>query len=305
MTQAQLTLNSTPVPRRAQETMSAMVWRRFRKHKPALFGLALLASIVLLCVFMPWITNYDSTVTNVLAMRKPPSAEHIFGTDELGRDLFMRLCEGGRVSLVIGIATMAVAISIGTLVGSVAGYYGGRIDNLLMRLTDYVLSIPQLFLLLIFAQLIRSTNDPALSGGPLPIIFIVGILAWTGTARLVRGQFLSLKAKEFVDAARMSGARNFRIMWRHILPNAASPIIVSATLRVGSAILTESTLSFLGFGVQPPTPTWGNMLKNAQSVMTIAPWMAIFPGLAILATVLALNYIGDGLRDALDPHHIE
>jgi peptide/nickel transport system permease protein len=179
------------------------------------------------------------------------------------------------------------------------------VDNILMRFTDYVLSIPQLFLLLIFSQLVRSTNNSVLSNGPLPIILIIGILAWTSTARLVRGQFLSLKAKEFVDAARMSGTRNFRIMWRHILPNAASPIIVSATLRVGAAILTESTLSFLGYGVQPPMPTWGNMLKNAQSQMTIAPWLAIFPGLAILTTVLALNYIGDGLRDALDPHHIE
>jgi peptide/nickel transport system permease protein len=293
------------MPRRSQESMSTMVWRRFRKHKPAVFGLAVLGVIVLLCVILPWVTQYESSVTNVAMIRKPPSAENIFGTDELGRDLFMRLCEGGRVSLLIGIATMLVAITLGTLIGATAGYYGGRIDNLLMRFTDYVLSLPQLFMLLIFAQLMRSTNNPALSGGPFPIVFIVGVLAWTGTARLVRGQFLSLKAKEFVDAARMSGAGNLRIMWRHILPNAASPIIVSATLRVGSAILTESTLSFLGFGVQPPTPTWGNMLKNAQSQMTIAPWMAIFPGLAILATVLALNYIGDGLRDALDPHHVE
>ena len=205
----------------------------------------------------------------------------------------------------IGIMTMVIAISIGTFIGSVAGFYGGRIDNLLMRFTDFMLAIPQLFILLIFAQLLRSTNNPMLSGGPLPIIVIIGILSWPGAARLVRGQFLSLKNKEFVEAARMCGARNFRIMVRHILPNAASPIIVSATLRVGNAIITESTLSYLGFGVQPPTPTWGNMLRNAQAQMTYAPWTAIFPGLAILITVLALNYIGDGLRDALDPHHVE
>jgi len=153
--------------------------------------------------------------------------------------------------------------------------------------------------------LLRTTNNPVLSGGPMPIIAIIGILSWPVAARLVRGQFLSLKSKEFVDAARMSGATNLRLMLRHLLPNAASPIIVAATLRVGQAIIAESTLSFLGFGVQPPTPTWGNMLKNAQGQMTYASWTAIFPGLAILFTVLALNYMGDGLRDALDPHHVE
>ncbi|MBI3915112.1 MAG: ABC transporter permease [Chloroflexi bacterium] len=290
---------------RPQESLSALVWRRFLKHKPAVAGLAALIAIFLLCFFVPWLTHYDPGKTNVDIIREPPSLAHIFGTDELGRDLFIRLWDGGRISILIGVATMIVAITIGTVIGSVAGFYGGRVDNLLMRFTDFVLSIPQLFLLLLFAQLLRSTNDPRLSAGPLPIIVIIGILAWTPAARLVRGQFLSLKNKEFVEAAKMSGARNRRIMLRHILPNAASPIIVAATLRVGAAIITESTLSFLGFGVQPPTPTWGNMLKNAQAQMTYAPWTAIFPGLAILVTVLALNYIGDGLRDALDPHHVE
>ncbi len=288
-----------------EESMREIVWRRFRKHKPAVAGVAALVGIAAACLLVPWITNYDPLKTNVELIRQAPSFAHIFGTDELGRDLLIRLCDGGRISILIGVATMSIAIFLGTLVGSVAGFYGGRIDNVLMRFTDFMLSIPQLFLLLIFAQIMRSTNDPLLSGGPMPIIVIIGILSWTGAARLVRGQFLALKSKEFVDAARMAGARNFRIILRHILPNAASPIIVSATLRVGAAIITESTLSFLGFGVQPPTPTWGNMLKNAQSQMTYAPWTAIFPGLAILITVLALNYIGDGLRDALDPHHVE
>ncbi len=305
---AELTLTTTTqwdTPPRAQESLQTMVWRRFRKHKPAVAGLIVLGLIVVLCLFVPWITQYNALQTHVEIIRQSPSAEHIFGTDELGRDLFIRLCDGGRISILIGVATMLVAIFLGTLIGSVAGFYGGWIDNVLMRLTDFVLSIPNLFVLLIVAQLLRSANNPALSGGPWPIVFIIGILSWTGAARLVRGQFLSLKAKEFVDAARMSGARNARIILRHILPNAASPIIVSATLRVGAAIITESTLSFLGFGVQPPTPTWGNMLKNAQSQMALAPWTAIFPGVAILVTVLALNYIGDGLRDALDPHHVE
>jgi len=309
MSQAQLsstTLTTDWASRsRPQESMRAMVWRRFRKHKPAVAGLAVIVLFVLLCLLVPWLTNYDPGKTNLDVMREPPSAEHIFGTDELGRDLFVRLWDGGRISILIGVATMLIAITIGTTIGALAGFYGGRTDNLLMRFTDFMLSIPQLFLLLIFAQLLRSTNNPTLSGGPMPIIIIIGILVWPPVARLVRGQFLSLKAKEFVEAAKMSGAKNLRIILRHILPNAASPIIVAATLRVGAAIITESTLSFLGFGVQPPTATWGNMLKNAQAQMTYAPWTAIFPGLAILFTVLSLNYIGDGLRDALDPHHVE
>ncbi len=285
--------------------MRALVWRRFRKHKPAMFSAAVLALIVIGCVFVPLVLGYDPYNAPVELRRQPPALTHLFGTDELGRDLMMRIWVGGRVSLVIGVAAVFIAITIGTLVGAVAGFYGGKIDNVLMRFNDFMLSIPNLFILLIVAQLLRSLNLPEISGGPVPIIVIIGALSWMGAARLVRGQFLSLKAKEFVDAARIAGAKNNRIMWRHILPNAASPIIVSATLRVGNAILTESTLSFLGFGIQPPMPTWGNMLKNAQSQMVIAPWIAIFPGLFIFITVVAINYLGDGLRDALDPRHVE
>lgn len=282
-------------------TLRQMVWRRFRQHRAALVGLVATAVILALATIVPAVGNYDPGKTNVDFIRNPPSLDHIFGTDELGRDLFVRIWAGARISLLIGVATMGIAILIGTLVGAIAGYYGGRIDNLLMRFTDFMLSIPQLFLLLLFAQLLRATNNPTLSGGPLPIIVIIGILAWMPIARLVRGQFLALKTRDYVEATRAMGASNARIIFRHILPNAASPIIVAATLRVGAAIITESTLSFLGFGVQPPTPTWGNMLKNAQAQMTYAPWTAIFPGLAIFVTVLAINYIGDGLRDALDP----
>jgi len=309
MSQAQLTSKAIAVDwatrLRPQESMRTKVWRRFRKHRLALAGLGVIIAIITLCILVPWAAKYDPGRTHLDLIREPPTLQHIFGTDELGRDLFVRLWDGGRISILIGVATMLIAISIGTLIGSVAGFYGGRVDNVLMRFTDYMLSIPQLFLLLIFAQLLRSTNNPTLSGGPTPIIVIIGILVWPPIARLVRGQFLALKAKEFVEAARMSGNRDLRIIFRHILPNAASPVIVAATLRVGAAIITESTLSFLGFGVQPPTATWGNMLKNAQAQMTYAPWTAIFPGLAILITVLSLNYIGDGLRDALDPHHVE
>jgi len=308
MTQAPWTLSAAPNDWsdrvRPQHSLRALVWRRFLRHRPAVLGLGATTIIVLGCVVVPWVFNYDAGKTQVDIIRNPPSPAHLFGTDELGRDLLVRLWDGGRVSLLIGVATMAIAIILGTLVGALAGYYGKFVDQVLMRFTDFMLSIPQLFLLLIFAQLLRSTNNPQLSGGPMPIIVIIGILSWMPVARLVRGQFLGLKQKEFVEAARMSGTRNMRIMLRHILPNAVSPIIVAATLRVGAAIITESTLSFLGFGVQPPAATWGNMLKNAQAQMTYAPWTAIFPGLAILITVLSINYIGDGLRDALDPRHV-
>ncbi len=288
-----------------QESMTTKTWRRFRKHKPAMISASILAIIVIGCVIVPLIFGYDPYNAPVELRRQPPSAVHLFGTDELGRDLLMRIWVGGRVSLIIGVAAMLLSITIGTFVGAVAGFYGGKVDTLLMRFNDLMLSIPQLFLLLLVAQLLRTLNLPEISGGPLPIIIIIGGLSWMGAARLVRGQFLSLRAKEFVDAARVAGAKNSRIMWRHILPNVASPIIVSATLRVGNAIITESTLSFLGFGIQPPLPTWGNMLKNAQSQMVLAPWIAIFPGLFIFVTVIAINYLGDGLRDALDPRHVE
>ncbi len=285
--------------------MLALMWRRFTKHKPAMLSLLILAIIVIGCVLAPLVVGYDPYNAPVELRRQPPSLAHLFGTDELGRDLLMRIWVGGRVSLVIGVAAMVISISIGTLVGALAGFYGGWLDNGLMRFNDFMLALPHLFILLLAAQLLRTLNVPEISGGPLPIIVIIGALSWMGAARLVRGQFLSLKAKEFVEAARVAGAQNHRIMWRHILPNAASPIIVAATLRVGNAIMTESTLSFLGFGIQPPMPTWGNMLKNAQSQMTLAPWVAIFPGLFIFAAVVAINYVGDGLRDALDPQHVE
>ena len=288
-----------------QESMLAMAWRRLQKHKPAMMSLLIVAVVVVGCVCAPLVLGYDPYYAPVELRRQAPSLAHLFGTDELGRDLMMRIWVGGRVSLAIGISAMLISILIGTVIGAVAGFYGGWIDNLLMRFTDFMLTIPTLFILLLAAQLLRSMNVPEISGGPLPIIIVIGALSWMGAARLVRGQFLSLKAKEFVDAARAVGARNNRIMWRHILPNAASPIIVAATLRVSNAIITESTLSFLGFGIQPPMPTWGNMLKNAQSQMASAPWIAIFPGLMIFVTVVAINYIGDGLRDALDPRHVE
>lgn len=285
----------------ARRGKPASTWQRFRRHRPALLGLALLALIILGCVGAPLIFGYDPYATALPLRRQPPSLEHLCGTDELGRDLLMRLWVGGRVSLLIGFAAMLISIGIGTLVGAAAGFYGKWIDNALMRCADFLLALPNLFALLLAAQIARAMNLPEIGDGLLPLIVIIGTLSWMGTARLVRGQFLAIQVKEYIDAARVAGARNARIMFRHILPNAVSPIIVSATLQVGNAIITEATLSFLGYGAQPPLPSWGNLLKTAQAQMTTAPWLALFPGALILLTVLAINYIGDGLRDACDP----
>ncbi|MBI4790413.1 MAG: ABC transporter permease [Chloroflexi bacterium] len=285
--------------------MLSLTWRHFRRHKLALTGMFIVAVLVTGAVAIPAITGYDPGRTKILDRYLAPSLEHPMGTDSLGRDMFVRSMDGGRISLLIGLLAMFLSIIVGTFVGAIAGFYGGWLDNLLMRVADIMLTLPTLFVAILLTQLLRAGVVPFLSAGIVPIILVIAVTSWMGVARVVRASFLSLKEKDFVDAARAAGARNQRIMVRHILPNAMSPIIVAATLRVGAAIITESGLSYLGFGVQPPIPTWGNMLRNAQSEMDYAPWTAIFPGLFIFITVIAANYIGDGLRDALDPHHVE
>ena len=285
--------------------MLSLTWRHFRKHKLALVGMTILGLLVFGTIVIPWVTHYDPGKTSILNKYLSPSLDNLMGTDGLGRDMLIRSMDGGRISLLIGLLAMLLAITMGTAVGSAAGFYGGMIDNLLMRFADMMLTMPTLFVAILLTQLLRAGVIPFLSAGIAPIVLVVALTSWMGVARLVRASFLSLKEKEFVEAARMSGASNFRIIIRHILPNALSPIIVAATLRVGAAIITESGLSYLGFGVQPPTPTWGNMLKNAQAELDYAPWTAIFPGLLIFLTVIAVNYIGDGLRDALDPRHVD
>ena len=288
------------------ESMAALTWRHFRRLRLALAGSAVLLVIILACVFAQFITPYDPVASNLGAQLQGPSASHWFGTNQVGQDLFTRVLYGGRISLSIGALAVLLAISIGLVVGSIAGYYGGWIDNILMRVADAMLAIPQLLILIILAQVLRERKLLGFSSGSVaPIILVIGILSWMGVTRLVRAAFLSLKEKEFVEAARASGATNRRIMLRHLLPNALSPVIVAASLRVAGAIITESGLSYLGFGVQPPTATWGNMLKDGQYQMTYAPWVAVFPGLMIFITVIAINYIGDGLRDALDPRHVQ
>ena len=291
-----------PVRERGYESMKSMVWRRFRRHRFAVVGLSVMSLILFGVIFAPFVTPYDPNAPNLSAQLEPPSLAHPFGTNQLGQDLFARSLYGGRISLTIGVSVVVIAVIIGSVVGAMAGFFGGWVDNTSMRSVEALLSIPRLLVLILVAQLLRDKKVLGMtSGSILPIILVIGLLAWMGISRLVRAQFLSLREKEFTEAARAAGANDMRIMVRHLMPNALSPVIVAASLAVAGAIITESGLSYLGFGVQPPTATWGNMLKDGQFQMTYAPWVAVFPGLMIFLTVLSINFIGDGLRDALDP----
>ncbi|MGB0386761.1 MAG: oligopeptide ABC transporter permease, partial [Ardenticatenaceae bacterium] len=300
-------LPSEAIISRDEESMLGLIWRHFRKHRIALGGLFFVLFLVIACIIGPNVSPYDVEKSSLRERYQPPSLEHPFGTDDLGRDMLTRLLSGGRISLSIGLMSMSLAVAIGVTIGSVAGYYGGMVDNVLMRFTDIMLTMPRLFLLILMTLILRGIDWQYLQegGGVFAIIVVIGILSWMGIARLVRGSFLSLREMEFVEAARSLGLSNRRIITRHILPNAVSPVIVAATLGIAGAIIAESGLSYLGFGVQPPTPTWGNMLRNAQEEMLRGHmWMAIFPGVMIFVTVICINYIGDGLRDALDPKHV-
>lgn len=283
------------------ESYWQIVFRRLKKHKLAIVSLVLLIIIVLACVIGPFFVRYHYNDMEsfdpdnpLVGEYRPPSKLHPFGTDELGRDTFSRVLYGGRISLFVGFASVFSAIIIGVFVGALSGYYGGIADTLLMRFTDIMFSIPVLPLLVVLASVIPG-------GGIWKIILVITIFGWMTDARLVRGVYLSLKEQEFAEAARAIGASNARIIWRHLLPNSMAPIIVSSTLAVGGNIIYEAALSYLGFGIMPPTPSWGNMLQNAQSAMFNAPWLIWFPGLSLFITVLAFNFLGDGLRDALDP----
>ncbi len=270
-------------------------WSRFRHHRLATGGLAVLALIGLAVAIGPALIRYDPNRIDFAVKNQPPSLAHPMGTDDLGRDQLIRILTGGRISLAVGLAVMLVAITLGVVVGAVAGYVGGAVDNVLMRLVDTVHSLPSLFVLILLVSLVGA--------GFWPIVLGLGFLQWTTTARLVRGELLSLKRREFVEAARVAGAAAPRILTVHLLPNALGPVIVSATLKIAGAILAESALSFLGLGFQPPNATWGRMLQEAQVPMIQRGewWRGVFPGAAIFLTVLAVNYVGDGLRDALDP----
>ncbi len=271
-----------------------LAWRRFRRHKPAVVSAVILILLTLTTIVGPLLSKYNFHQIDILNRSKGPSSAHWFGTDLLGRDEFVRVLYGGRISLAVGLAVAVSAGVIGGVVGGLAGYYGGWIDNIMMRVTDLFLSFPFLVILILASRIF--------GGSIMNVVILLTLFFWMADARIVRGVFLSMKEREFVEAARASGARDRRIIFYHMLPNAMGPIIVNVTLGVAAAILTESALSFLGFGIQPPTPSWGNLLNSAQDAAIISPWLVWFPGLMILATVLCVNYLGDGLRDALDPH---
>lgn len=296
------TTSNTTLPPEAQPVQRS-AWARFRRDRMAILGAIILIVIVLAVILGPIFYKASfSTIDFARALAKP-SLLHPFGTNDRGQDQLARLLIGGRVSIAVAITAMLVSISFGTLVGMISGFCGGLIDNLLMRLTDLFLSLPQLPLLLLIIYLFRDRMRQAVGpelGVFLLIILVIGGLTWMSTARLVRAGFLATKEKDFVEAASSLGAHPIRIVWRHILPNVTGPVIVAATLGVGNAIITESTLSFLGIGFPPDVPTWGRMLFDAQNYIAVAPHLVIVPGLAILLTVLSVNYVGDGLRDALD-----
>jgi peptide/nickel transport system permease protein len=284
--------------------MGVGVWKRFRRHPGAIFGFIVITILVVLALAAP-LSPYDPEASDMASRYEPPSQSHIMGTDALGRDLFTRVLYGGRVSLTVGVLVVLISLVIGVPVGAIAGYYGGAVDGVLMRLTDAFLSLPSFLVLILLSAILLEVEIPALEGNSvLTISLVIGVFSWTTFARLVRAAFLSLREMEFISASRALGGSDLRIMARHILPNAIGPIIVEATLEFGYAIIEESGLSFLGFGIQPPTPSWGNLLSNAQEYFVKYPWLAIFPGLMIFLSIISINYIGDGLRDAFDPNKV-
>jgi peptide/nickel transport system permease protein len=289
---------------RRSEGLAADVWRRFRRHPGAIAGLLVL-SLVMLAIILVGFSPYDPEKSDVLNRLQPPSWKYLMGTDPLGRDLLTRVLYGGRISLFVGLMVVAITLVIGVPIGAVAGYFGGRVDNVLMRITDAALTLPSLLVLILLGAILHEVELPLFQrNSPMTIALVIGLLSWMTVARLVRASFLAIREKEFVLSARSVGASNFRIMARHILPNAIGPIIVESTLEMGYAIMQESGLSFLGFGIQPPTPSWGNLLSNAQEHLSKHPWLAIFPGLMIFVVIISVNYIGDGLRDAFDPFKV-
>jgi peptide/nickel transport system permease protein len=289
-------------------SLRQLTWRRFRRHKMALAGAVVLIALFIYTFggalfYSEKYANYNDTHLRLAG----PSLVHPFGTDSIGRDILARTIYGGQISLMIGLFAVIIETGLGILVGAIAGYYGGLIDNILMRFTEAMLNIPEIFLLIVMAKFFGGKIPELhflgriLSGSLVVIIVIIGLTSWMYLARIVRAEFLSIKANDFVLAAKATGTSNTEIIFRHILPNSIAPIVVTATLGIANAILAEAYISFLGLGVQPPTATWGNMLDGANQYIESAPWLWFFPGFLILLTVLSINYLGDGLRDALDP----
>jgi len=289
-------------------SLRQMTWHRFRRHKMAIFGCVMLILLVVYCLGGALLFTEEYANHNDLTIAlQPPSAEHPFGTDTIGRDILARTIYGGQISLLIGITAVLVEVIVGVVLGALAGYFGGRVDSVIMRFTEAMLIIPSIFLLIAMAKYFAGKVPNMVifgrefSGSVIVIVLIIGLTSWPYLARIVRAQFLSLKENEFILAARATGTPTRGIIFGHILPNTMAPIIVAATLGIATAITTEAYISFLGLGVQPPTATWGNMLENSYNYIDSAQWLWFFPGMLILLTVLSINFVGDGLRDALDP----
>ncbi len=274
----------------------SVVWRHFRRHRLAMVGLTLLGLLTFAAVFAPVIAGRDPFSVDLSAYRTGPSAGHPLGTDSAGRDVLSRLLHAGRVSLSVGLFAVSIYTAIGVILGALAGFYGGKVDAVIMRLADVFLAFPSLIIIITMASVL----GPSIFN----VMLAIGLLGWPPIARLLRGELLSLREREFVQGARTIGCPTSRLIFRHLLPNAMAPVIVAATFGIAYAILIEAGLSFLGLGVQPPTPSWGNMLTDAQSIVVLEsmPWLWLPPGLMIALAVLSINFIGDGVRDALDPH---
>jgi peptide/nickel transport system permease protein len=294
-------LELTPALVQKRRSQARIIFDRFLRNRAAIVGAIFLIFLFLCCWLGPVLYKVDPNaidVLNIAAQQAPPSLAHPLGTDDVGRDTLARALAGGRVSLSVGLLSMLLAIVFGVGIGSFAGYYGGTIDNILMRFTDVILAVPLYLLLFVLSATFTD-------GTPRSVVILIAIFGWTYAARLVRGEFLSLKEREYVLASRTIGAKNFRLMFRHMLPNAAGPIIVNATLLIGINIILESVLSYFGFGIKPPDASWGYMISVGQGLFAVDPWLVLVPGFLIFSTVLSFNMVGDGLRDALDPHMTE
>ncbi len=289
------TLSAEELLKTKKRSQSADVWKRLKRSKTAVLGIVLIAMFLSMALFAPVIADYEGEALklNVKERLQGPSADHIFGTDEFGRDIFARVVYGTRISLFVGIISVSIALSIGGFLGAIAGYYGGKIDNVIMRLLDVILAVPTILLAI--------TIVASLGASMINLMIAVGISNIPGFARIVRASVLSVKDQEFIEAAKAIGAKDHVIIMKHVLPNSMAPIIVYATLKVATAIMATASLSFIGLGVQPPTPEWGSMLAGGRAYIRDQMYIVMYPGLAIVLTVLSLNLVGDGLRDALDP----
>lgn len=287
-----------------EESWLSLTWRRFRRHRLAVLSGIIILFFLAVALLAPVIAPYDPLAQDLKLKNAGPSREHLLGTDELGRDTLSRLMYAARISLFVAFTVVLISETIGVIIGAVSGFYGGWVDNLIQRFVEFMLSLPTLPLLLALSAIFRDVDIPGLSrewSSAVVIVVVLTSLSWITSSRLVRGMVLSLREQEFTQAARALGMSNMQIILRHMIPNALAPVIVSATLSLGGVIVVESALSFLGFGIQPPIPTWGNMLQNVQNDMWTQPAKAFYPGLCIFLASLSFNYIGDGLRDALDP----